>query len=68
MRRARFLTGDHFVRDVRCKCCGNRLGWFYEMATKPEQRYKESMTVLECAKIAEKEQPPDLAQDALTRP
>lgn len=37
------LTGQHFVRDVFCKKCSQKLGWFYEFATEEDQRYKEGI-------------------------
>lgn len=47
------LTGRHMVRDVACKKCSAKLGWMYEFATCPEQRYKEGKTILEKALITE---------------
>ncbi|XP_055347739.1 protein yippee-like 5 [Paramacrobiotus metropolitanus] len=49
------LTGRHFVRDVFCKKCSAKLGWFYEFATEEDQRYKESQIILERALISERE-------------
>jgi len=49
------LTGRHFVRDVFCKKCNAKLGWFYEFATEDEQRYKETRVILEKALILESE-------------
>lgn len=49
------LTGRHFVRDVFCKKCSAKLGWFYEFATEEEQRYKEMKVILERALILESE-------------
>ncbi len=69
MRKSVMITGEHHVRDVRCKRCCRRLGWFYEMAAEADQRYKEGMTVLERAFIDREEQRPALAtHDALARP
>lgn len=48
-----FVTGDHFVRDIYCKKCSVRLGWFYEFATENNQRYKEGKTILEEAMVFE---------------
>ncbi|GAV05931.1 hypothetical protein RvY_15984-2 [Ramazzottius varieornatus] len=45
------LTGQHFVRDVFCKKCSQKLGWFYEFATEEDQRYKEGNVILEKALI-----------------
>ena len=47
------LTGMHFVRDVLCKSCKVKLGWFYEFATEENQRYKEGQVILERALINE---------------
>ena len=49
------LTGRHWVRDVFCKFCKDKLGWMYEFALEKEQRYKESHVILEKALIQEKE-------------
>ncbi|CAH8478425.1 unnamed protein product [Heterobilharzia americana] len=35
------LTGLHFVADIFCACCDTALGWKYERAFEPSQRYKE---------------------------
>lgn len=45
------ISGKHVVRDVFCKKCNVLLGWMYEMALVPEQRYKEGKVVLEAARI-----------------
>ena len=47
------LTGMHFVRDVLCKSCKVKVGWFYEFATEQNQRYKEGHVILERALINE---------------
>ena len=47
------LTGMHFVRDVLCKSCKVKVGWFYEFATEENQRYKEGQVILERALIIE---------------
>jgi len=47
------LTGKHHVRDVSCKNCGAKLGWFYEYADEDSQRYKEGRIILERALIIE---------------
>ena len=47
------LTGMHFVRDVLCKSCKVKLGWFYEFAIEENQRYKEGQVILERALINE---------------
>uniref|UniRef100_A0A914S0C1 Yippee domain-containing protein n=1 Tax=Parascaris equorum TaxID=6256 RepID=A0A914S0C1_PAREQ len=35
------MTGRHLVRDVFCKRCNTKLGWMYEFAVEPDQKYKE---------------------------
>ncbi|GBF97180.1 hypothetical protein Rsub_10041 [Raphidocelis subcapitata] len=40
-------TGAHVVRDVTCSRCLKALGWRYERAHEPSQRYKEGKTILE---------------------
>ena len=49
------LTGRHFVRDVFCKKCSTKLGWTYEFAMEPSQKYKEGYVILERALISETE-------------
>lgn len=49
------LTGRHNVRDVYCKNCESKLGWFYEYATDEAQVYKEGKTILERALVTEKD-------------
>ena len=49
------LTGRHWVRDVFCKNCNDKLGWMYELALEDNQRYKESHVILEKALIREKD-------------
>ena len=43
----RLLSGLHFVRDLSCKRCASRLGWFYEMAVDGRNRDKEGRSCLE---------------------
>ncbi|KAI1288456.1 Protein yippee-like 5 [Halotydeus destructor] len=49
------ITGRHLVRDVNCKNCGEKLGWFYEFATDESQRYKEGRVILERLLVSETE-------------
>lgn len=49
------LTGRHWVRDVSCKRCNNKLGWMYELAAEDDQRYKEAKVILEKALVREKD-------------
>ncbi|CAL8069195.1 unnamed protein product [Calicophoron daubneyi] len=45
------LTGIHFVADVYCACCNNMIGWKYERAFEPSQRYKEGKVIVELAHL-----------------
>ncbi|KAA0187626.1 Protein yippee [Fasciolopsis buskii] len=45
------LTGIHFVSDVFCSCCNVMLGWRYERAFEPSQRYKEGKVIVELAHL-----------------
>ncbi len=45
------MSGMHLVRDVFCRCCDEKLGWTYDQASDPNQRYKVGKFVLERAKI-----------------
>ncbi|GIX93386.1 protein yippee-like 5 [Caerostris darwini] len=47
------VTGRHIVRNVYCKCCTERLGWYYEMTFTKGQEYKETCTILEVGLIRE---------------
>ena len=49
------LTGRHWVRDVYCKKCEEKLGWMYEFAMEEQQRYKESRVILERALVKERD-------------
>ncbi|KAF5337363.1 hypothetical protein D9611_003178 [Ephemerocybe angulata] len=40
-------TGQHTVRDIYCCKCGDTLGWKYEVAQEPSQKYKEGKYILE---------------------
>ncbi|GAA5863345.1 hypothetical protein JCM5296_003535 [Sporobolomyces johnsonii] len=42
-------TGLHTVRDVMCSKCGEVLGWKYDRAYEPNQKYKEGKFILEKA-------------------
>lgn len=41
------ITGLHTVCDVICNYCQSILGWRYERAYDPQQKYKEGKTILE---------------------
>ncbi|XP_018008847.1 protein yippee-like 5 [Hyalella azteca] len=45
--RRHMMTGGHFARDVFCKRCDTLLGWYYELADRDLQQYKEDCTILE---------------------
>ncbi|CAH8432236.1 unnamed protein product [Schistosoma bovis] len=45
------LTGLHFVADIFCACCDTALGWKYERAFEPSQRYKEGKVIIELAHL-----------------
>lgn len=40
-------TGKHVVRDIRCKQCKNTVGWKYDRAFEPGEKYKEGKFILE---------------------
>ncbi|EIW86417.1 yippee-like protein [Coniophora puteana RWD-64-598 SS2] len=40
-------TGNHTVRDIYCCKCGQKMGWKYDRAYEPSQRYKEGKFILE---------------------
>uniref|UniRef100_A0A0X3NQN8 Protein yippee-like 3 n=1 Tax=Schistocephalus solidus TaxID=70667 RepID=A0A0X3NQN8_SCHSO len=45
------LTGHHRVADIYCICCDTLLGWKYEKAFEPSQRYKEGKYIIELIHI-----------------
>eukprot|EP01090_Pellita_catalonica_P013223 TRINITY_DN307_c0_g1_i2.p1 TRINITY_DN307_c0_g1~~TRINITY_DN307_c0_g1_i2.p1 ORF type:complete len:134 (+),score=5.95 TRINITY_DN307_c0_g1_i2:57-458(+) len=45
------ITGLHTVADIHCKECQTVLGWKYDEAFEPSQKYKEGKFILEKAKI-----------------
>jgi len=40
-------TGRHIVRDITCKQCSQTVGWKYEKAYEPSEKYKEGKYILE---------------------
>lgn len=40
-------TGKHIVRDIRCKQCKKTVGWKYDRAYEPQEKYKENKFILE---------------------
>ena len=51
--RKRLLSGVHLVRDVECKKCRVKLGWFYEFAWDRRNMNKEGKTCLENSLLVE---------------
>mmetsp|Transcript_30085 Transcript_30085/g.89227 ORF Transcript_30085/g.89227 Transcript_30085/m.89227 type:complete len:112 (-) Transcript_30085:818-1153(-) len=45
------ITGLHTVADILCTSCNEVLGWKYEHAFDPSQKYKEGKFIVEKAKI-----------------
>ena len=45
------LTGPHAVADIYCNSCETTLGWKYEHAFVPEQKYKEGKYIIELVHI-----------------
>jgi len=45
------VTGLHTVADIHCISCNTVLGWKYEHAFEPAQKYKEGKFIVEKAKI-----------------
>jgi hypothetical protein len=45
------MTGRHIVADIRCQSCDATLGWKYEKAYQPTQKYKEGKFILEKALV-----------------
>ncbi|XP_022735251.1 protein yippee-like At5g53940 isoform X1 [Durio zibethinus] len=45
------LSGMHTVADIFCCCCGQIVGWKYEVAHEKTQKYKEGKFVLERGRI-----------------
>jgi len=43
------LTGLHTVQDVSCKNCGVAIGWRYDAASNPAQKWKVSKFTIEKA-------------------
>ncbi|KAM3375198.1 hypothetical protein P3S68_013912 [Capsicum galapagoense] len=45
------LTGLHTIAEIYCTNCNEELGWKYERAVEPSQKYKEGKFILEESKI-----------------
>lgn len=44
-------NGRHTVRDVSCQKCKQVVGWEYEKANEPTEKYKEGKTAIEAELI-----------------
>ncbi|KAL9052676.1 MAG: hypothetical protein Q9162_005235 [Coniocarpon cinnabarinum] len=40
-------TGKHIVRDIQCRQCKKTVGWKYDRAFEPQEKYKEDKFILE---------------------
>lgn len=40
-------TGRHIVRDIACRQCREVVGWKYDRAYEPGEKYKEGKYILE---------------------
>lgn len=40
-------TGRHLVRDISCRQCKEMVGWKYDKAYEPNEKYKEDKYILE---------------------
>jgi hypothetical protein len=40
-------TGRHIVRDIACRQCNETVGWKYDKAFEPSEKYKEGKYILE---------------------
>ena len=40
-------TGRHIVRDIACRQCKETVGWKYDKAYEPSEKYKEGKYILE---------------------
>jgi len=45
-------TGSHIVRDVSCRHCKEVVGWKYDKAYEPPEKYKEGKYILEAELLA----------------
>ncbi|KAK4189569.1 putative yippee zinc-binding protein moh1 protein [Podospora australis] len=48
-------TGRHVVRDIKCRGCGETVGWKYDKAFEKSEQYKENKFILEAELICEVE-------------
>uniref|UniRef100_A0A7S1UJY0 Protein yippee-like n=1 Tax=Phaeomonas parva TaxID=124430 RepID=A0A7S1UJY0_9STRA len=53
--RRMLITGMHVVADIYCIQCQALIGWTYEQAFEPTQKYKEGKFILEKTKISKVE-------------
>jgi hypothetical protein len=49
------LTGLHTVADVLCRNCSAYVGWKYQAAFNPSQRYKVGKFILELSNLLEEQ-------------
>ncbi|KLT38798.1 yippee-like protein, partial [Cutaneotrichosporon oleaginosum] len=47
-------TGKHTVRDLYCSVCHHVLGWKYDFAYEPGEKYKEGKFIIEREMIVER--------------
>jgi hypothetical protein len=52
------MTGLHTVRDLFCIGCGQLVGWKYDYAHEPDQKYKEGKYIIETGRSRKEEQHP----------
>lgn len=45
-------TGRHIVRDIHCRQCKETVGWKYDKAYEPSEKYKEGKFILEEALLS----------------
>lgn len=45
-------TGKHLVRDIACRQCHENVGWKYDKAYEPNEKYKENKFILEAELLA----------------
>ncbi|KAL9135039.1 MAG: hypothetical protein Q9175_003778 [Cornicularia normoerica] len=62
-------TGRHTVRDIMCRQCKETVGWKYDKAYEPSEKYKEGKFILEaellCTSSVERLLGPDLDRGVL---
>ncbi|KAI5820742.1 yippee-like protein [Pyronema omphalodes] len=61
------VTGLHTVTDYQCARCGAELGWRYDSAKEPDQKYKERKWILERERVMEVSGAEDRVQETVER-